>query len=145
LPEFQTAIGNGANELAMVHGHELAGPPVCGVVGFHSSTAALTWDSPPNLQRPAGLFTPEAMRAWSAIERNFQVFKVLLDTMPLHGKRCSGPVRLVEPNRSERRPPHAARGWARPPCRPFKIQSCCCLGSAFELAAFQTRLQLRLL
>jgi hypothetical protein len=33
----------------------------------------------------------------------------------------------------------AARGRARPPCRPFKIQSCCCLASAFELvAAFQT-------
>jgi hypothetical protein len=24
-------------------------------------------------------------------------------------------------------PPHDARGWARPPCRHFKIQSCCCL------------------
>jgi hypothetical protein len=30
------------------------------------------------------------------------------------------------------------RGWVRPPCRHFKIQSCCCLGSAFEAAAFQT-------
>jgi hypothetical protein len=28
----------------------------------------------------------------------------------------------------------AARGWARPPCRHFKTQSCCCLGSAFEVA-----------
>jgi hypothetical protein len=33
----------------------------------------------------------------------------------------------------------AARGWARPPCRHFKIQSCFCVGSAFEEAAFQTR------
>jgi hypothetical protein len=24
--------------------------------------------------------------------------------------------------------PQVARGWARPPCRNFKIQSCCCLG-----------------
>jgi hypothetical protein len=32
--------------------------------------------------------------------------------------------------------PQAARGWARPPCRHFKIQSCCCLGSALEVAAF---------
>jgi hypothetical protein len=30
--------------------------------------------------------------------------------------------------------PQAARGWARPPCRHFKTQSCCCLGSAFEVA-----------
>jgi hypothetical protein len=28
--------------------------------------------------------------------------------------------------------PQAARGWAHPPCRRFKIQSCCCLGSAFQ-------------
>ena len=36
-------------------------------------------------------------------------------------------------------PPHRrARGWTRPPCRHFKIQSCCCLGSTFEVAAFQT-------
>jgi hypothetical protein len=33
-----------------------------------------------------------------------------------------------------RHPAHAARGWARPPCGHFKIQSCCCLGSAFEEA-----------
>ena len=33
--------------------------------------------------------------------------------------------------------PQAARGWTPPPCRHFKIQSCCCLGSAFEVAAFQ--------
>jgi hypothetical protein len=26
--------------------------------------------------------------------------------------------------------PQAARGWARPPCRHFKNQSCCCVGSA---------------
>jgi hypothetical protein len=31
-------------------------------------------------------------------------------------------------------PPQAARGRARPPCRHFKIQSCCCLGSAFEVS-----------
>jgi hypothetical protein len=35
--------------------------------------------------------------------------------------------------------PHAARVWAHPSCRPLKIQSCCCLGSAFEAAAFQTQ------
>jgi hypothetical protein len=34
-------------------------------------------------------------------------------------------------------PAEAARGWARPPCRPFKNQSWCCLGSAFEVAAFK--------
>jgi hypothetical protein len=34
--------------------------------------------------------------------------------------------------------PQAARGWAHPPCRHFKTQSCFCLGSAFEVAAFQT-------
>jgi hypothetical protein len=28
--------------------------------------------------------------------------------------------------------PHAARGWSHPLCRPFKTQSCCCLGSSFE-------------
>jgi hypothetical protein len=28
--------------------------------------------------------------------------------------------------------PHAARGWAHPPCRHIEIPSCCCLGSAFE-------------
>jgi hypothetical protein len=33
-------------------------------------------------------------------------------------------------------PPHAARGWARPPCRHSKIQSCRRLRSAFEVAAF---------
>jgi hypothetical protein len=32
----------------------------------------------------------------------------------------------------------AASGWARPLSRHFKIQSCCCLGSPFEVAAFQT-------
>jgi hypothetical protein len=38
--------------------------------------------------------------------------------------------------------PHAARGWVHPPSSHFKIQSCCCLGSAFEVAAFlPTRLQ----
>ena len=35
--------------------------------------------------------------------------------------------------------PQATRGWARPPCRHFKTLSCCCLGSALEVAAFQTR------
>jgi hypothetical protein len=30
----------------------------------------------------------------------------------------------------------AARGWSHPPCRHFKIQSCCCLGSAFECGGF---------
>jgi hypothetical protein len=39
--------------------------------------------------------------------------------------------------------PQSARGWTRPPCRHFNIQSCCCLGSAFEVAALQT-LTLRL-
>jgi hypothetical protein len=34
--------------------------------------------------------------------------------------------------------PQAARGRARPPCRHSKNQSCFCLGSAFEVAAFQT-------
>jgi hypothetical protein len=34
--------------------------------------------------------------------------------------------------------PQAARGWYHPPCGHFKSQSCCCLGSAFEVAAFQT-------
>jgi hypothetical protein len=34
--------------------------------------------------------------------------------------------------------PQAARGWAHPPCRHFKNQSCCCLGCALEVAAFQT-------
>jgi hypothetical protein len=34
--------------------------------------------------------------------------------------------------------PQAARGWAHPPCRPFKIQSCLCRGSDFEVAALQT-------
>jgi hypothetical protein len=29
--------------------------------------------------------------------------------------------------------PQAARGWARPPCRHFKLQSCARLGSAFEV------------
>ena len=29
--------------------------------------------------------------------------------------------------------PQAARGWTRPPCRQFKIQSCVYLGSAFEV------------
>jgi hypothetical protein len=28
----------------------------------------------------------------------------------------------------QQRHPEAARGWARPPCRHFKNQSCCCLG-----------------
>ena len=43
----------------------------------------------------------------------------------------------VESSRAS--PPHkAARGWSHTPCRHFKTQSCCCLGSAFEVAAFQT-------
>jgi hypothetical protein len=33
--------------------------------------------------------------------------------------------------------PQAARGWAHPPYRHFKNPSCFCLGSAFEVAAFQ--------
>jgi hypothetical protein len=37
----------------------------------------------------------------------------------------------------------AARGWARPPCRHFKNQSLCCLGSAFEEAALHTLKQSR--
>jgi hypothetical protein len=44
---------------------------------------------------------------------------------PADGRRASPPLQ-------------AARGWAHPRCRHFKIQSCCCLGLAFELAAFQT-------
>jgi hypothetical protein len=32
--------------------------------------------------------------------------------------------------------PQAARGWALPPYRHFKIQSCCRPGFAFEVAAF---------
>jgi hypothetical protein len=36
--------------------------------------------------------------------------------------------------------PQAARGQARPPCSHFKIQSCFCLGSAFELVGFQNQL-----
>jgi hypothetical protein len=31
----------------------------------------------------------------------------------------------------------SARRWARPPYRHFKIQSCCCVGSFFEVAAFK--------
>jgi hypothetical protein len=42
------------------------------------------------------------------------------------------------PNQWSVATPQAARGWARPRCRPFKDQSCCCLGCAFEAAAFQT-------
>ena len=34
--------------------------------------------------------------------------------------------------------PQAARGWVHSPCGHFKIQSCFCRGSAFEVAAFQT-------
>ena len=34
----------------------------------------------------------------------------------------------------------AARGWAHPPCRHFKIQYRFCLGSAFEVAALRTLL-----
>jgi hypothetical protein len=30
--------------------------------------------------------------------------------------------------------PQAAREWAHPPCRHFKNQSCCGLGSSFEVA-----------
>ena len=33
----------------------------------------------------------------------------------------------------------AAKGGASPPCRHFKIQSCCCVGSAFDMSAFQTQ------
>jgi hypothetical protein len=33
--------------------------------------------------------------------------------------------------------PQAARGWTPPPDRHFKTQSCLCLGSAFEVKAFQ--------
>jgi hypothetical protein len=48
------------------------------------------------------------------------------------GARCAG-------GEQQRRPTsQAAKLWARPSCRHFKIQSCCCLGSAFEVAAFQT-------
>ena len=36
--------------------------------------------------------------------------------------------------------PLAASGRDRPPCRHIKIQSCCCLGSASEVAAFQPAL-----
>jgi hypothetical protein len=39
---------------------------------------------------------------------------------------------------SSRATPQAVRGWDRPPCTLFKIQSCYSLGSAFEEAAFQT-------
>jgi hypothetical protein len=38
-----------------------------------------------------------------------------------------------------RHPTRAARGWVRTTYRHFKVQSCRCLGSAFEVAAFQTR------
>jgi hypothetical protein len=34
--------------------------------------------------------------------------------------------------------PQAAKGWAHPPCRHFKIQSCLSLPSPFAMAAFQT-------
>ena len=37
--------------------------------------------------------------------------------------------------------PQTARGWVRPPCEHFKIQSCCCLVSVFEVAAFRTLAQ----
>lgn len=42
---------------------------------------------------------------------------------------------------SSRATPQAVRGWDRPPCRLCKIQSCFCLGSAFEQPAFQIRTQ----
>jgi hypothetical protein len=38
--------------------------------------------------------------------------------------------------------PQAARCWARPPCRHFKTQSCCCLGSANELPLFGSQCSL---
>ena len=45
------------------------------------------------------------------------------------------------PNQWSVATPQAASGWARPPCRLFKIQSCERLGCAFEAAAFQTKHQ----
>jgi hypothetical protein len=51
-------------------------------------------------------------------------------------------ARVSVPNSGEQKSvttPQAARGWARPPCRHFKDQSCILPGSAFEVtAAFQT-------
>jgi hypothetical protein len=39
--------------------------------------------------------------------------------------------------------PHTARGWTCPPCRHFNIQSCCCLGPAFEAKPSQVVLLCR--
>jgi hypothetical protein len=50
--------------------------------------------------------------------------------------RCE---RIARERGGERRAaatPQAARGWAHPRYSHSKIQSCCCLGSAFEVAAF---------
>jgi hypothetical protein len=50
-----------------------------------------------------------------------------LPTAPLDAQLTAmeDEVRAAEP----------ARGWARPPCRRFKIRSCRCAGSAFEVVA----------
>jgi hypothetical protein len=44
---------------------------------------------------------------------------------------------------AERRHSTGRGSKGSPPCRHFKNQSCCCLGSAFEVAAFQTTCVLR--
>jgi hypothetical protein len=54
----------------------------------------------------------------------------------VHQVRSAKRHRRVPCRAAER--PQATRGWTHPPCGHFKIQSCCCLCSAFE-AAFQTQ------
>ena len=60
-----------------------------------------------------------------------EVVQELLNRVrPSQTSRISSSVRWRAAER--RHPTQAARGWASPPCRNFKIQSCCCPGSALE-------------
>jgi hypothetical protein len=52
------------------------------------------------------------------------------------GEACGTAVASAGGEQRSVATPQAARGWARPPCRHFKIQSCYCLGPAFRGGGF---------
>jgi hypothetical protein len=58
----------------------------------------------------------------------------------LHTLVSSHCVSLTSGEQQSVAAPQNARGWNHPPCSHFNIQPCFRLGSAFEVAAFQTQL-----
>jgi hypothetical protein len=86
----------------------------------------------------AGCGAPPRARRRAALRRGRRAHGAGESPRAIEGVRCPAePWRAAESVAT----PQAARGWARPRCRRFKSQSCCCVGCAFEVAALHTFMQ----